>query len=280
MKRTIVYICLLALCLTGMIGCSPDQTGENTTTTSVSTSTTLTTTGSPTSTTQTTTATTASSTTSVVTTTTSTKTATTTTTSAVVTTTTSAISTLSTTSHTDQTVTSSTVHTTTPTISSEPYVTIDKKNIEQETSQIDWDTVIKKIPSDYYEQYPGQLSAPLTATLYKNGETIPLDIYDPRLVRLLNFYNNSVYYRNHSYTQGSYNSEYPYANTYEYRLMLTYAPIHSSMEDSFDKQIVYGSAFIGVRSNIPFGDDPFSTFGRWPLKSLISGIEWLPLFGL
>ena len=163
----------------------------------------------------------------------------------------------------------------------EPYVFVEERNADSQIAKLDWNAILEKIPSDYYEQYPGQLSAPLTATLYKDGKTINLDIEDPRLVRLLNFYNNCVYHRIHSYTQGEYNmSSYEFYDTNEYRLVLTYTPINSSMEDSFDKQIVCGSTFVGVRTTIPFADYPLSAFGRMPLYAGVSTIEWLPLFNL
>ena len=55
-------------------------------------------------------------------------------------------------------------------------------------------SAIESIPSDQYESYPSLQTIPLSATLYKDGEVISIDVDDPRLIRLINFFNNALHY--------------------------------------------------------------------------------------
>ena len=48
-------------------------------------------------------------------------------------------------------------------------------------------SVISDIPSDKYESYPNTQNVPVSATLYKNGEKISIDVNDPRLIKLTTF---------------------------------------------------------------------------------------------
>ncbi|MBQ7378834.1 MAG: hypothetical protein IJW70_04035 [Clostridia bacterium] len=87
-------------------------------------------------------------------------------------------------------------------------------------------TVIASIPRDTYEAYPATHGAPLTATLYKDGEVITIDPNDPRLIALTNFFNNCVYHSKCSYTQGLLsigNIEEDVMGA-DFRLELTYTP--------------------------------------------------------
>ena len=54
--------------------------------------------------------------------------------------------------------------------------------------------VVSNIPSEKYESYPDIHNIPLTATLYKDGESILLERNDPRLIGIINFFNNCVYH--------------------------------------------------------------------------------------
>ena len=58
------------------------------------------------------------------------------------------------------------------------------------------------MPDEKYESYPDLQNIPLSAVLYKNGEKITLDPADPRVIALVNLFNNSVYTGQCSYTQG------------------------------------------------------------------------------
>ena len=87
-------------------------------------------------------------------------------------------------------------------------------------------SVISQIPCDTYEAYPETHGAPLSATLYKNGEVITIDPNDPRLIALTNFFNNCVYYSKCSYTQGLLSVDDIEENVTgaDFRLELKYTP--------------------------------------------------------
>ena len=154
-----------------------------------------------------------------------------------------------------------------------PYAEIDEANAEEEFAQLDWVTILEQIPTDRYELYPGQNGAPTTATLYKDGESVSIDVYDPRLVRMMNFYNNIVYHLKHAYTQGLYpHEEYDKLASSDFRLVLIYE------NDNPDKQIVTGNAFVDVHSN---NIDVYAApaMGRFPLYAHRTTMVWLTLFG-
>lgn len=163
---------------------------------------------------------------------------------------------------------------------SEPYVYIKENGFDINhsiVSTFDWETIINKIPATYYEEYPELYGAPLTATLYKNGTSAELDINDPRLVRLINFYNNTMHHRLCSYTQGSFNStDLEKLENNSFRLVLTYTPIAGSIETSYDTIIVNNNGFVGICHNNPFGSYPPYAYGRYPLHT---DYNWLDVFG-
>lgn len=158
------------------------------------------------------------------------------------------------------------------------YAFVEELGAARQVAGLDWEDILKAIPSDYYEDYPGLPAAPLTATLYKNGEAEVLDVNDPRLVKLMNFYHNMVYNEVYSYTQGSFSpNEYEEMEQEDFRLELAYEPRHGSFETTFDKMLIVDGNFIGVRSDVPFGEYPYSSFGRYPLY--VESVDWLELFG-
>ena len=59
--------------------------------------------------------------------------------------------------------------------------------------------IFSDIPGDRYVEYQSLHGSPISATLYKNGESISLDVNDPRILKLVNLYNNSVYYKQYAY---------------------------------------------------------------------------------
>lgn len=85
---------------------------------------------------------------------------------------------------------------------------------------------IANIPSDTYQEYPDTHRAPLTATLYKDGQVIKIDPNDPRLIALTNFFNNCVYHSKCAYTQGLLPIDDIQENVIgaDFRLELTYMP--------------------------------------------------------
>ena len=97
--------------------------------------------------------------------------------------------------------------------------------------------IISNIPSDKYESYPNMHTMPLSATLYKDGEKTSIDVDDPRLIRLINFFNQCVYYSKCAYTQGLYSLndlEDGIVNG-EFRLELTYAPYGTEAPSPYGK---------------------------------------------
>ena len=85
---------------------------------------------------------------------------------------------------------------------------------------------IANIPSNTYQEYPDTHRAPLTATLYKDGQAIKIDPNDPRLIALTNFFNNCVYHSKCAYTQGLLPIDDIQENVMgaDFRLELTYTP--------------------------------------------------------
>ena len=73
---------------------------------------------------------------------------------------------------------------------------------------------------------PETHGAPLSATLYKDGEVITIDPHDQRLIALTNFFNNCVYYSKCSYTQGLLSVDDIEENVTgaDFRLELKYTP--------------------------------------------------------
>ena len=144
--------------------------------------------------------------------------------------------------------------------------------------------IIAKVPSDKYEAYPKLHTVPNTATLYKNGEVISIDVKDPRLIGLINLYNNSVHYSQLSYTQGLYNSSYiKRFEDYKYKLVLTYTPQESTGGNQKCNAIIITNdlGFCLLAHALPGYEDleedyPFWAFGHAPLHE---DYPWLELFG-
>ena len=151
--------------------------------------------------------------------------------------------------------------------------------------------VIFAAPSDKYEGYPDTHNLPDAATLYKDGEAIAIDLNDPRLIRLINFFNNCVYYSKCSYTQSMLNKDYLDENILndDFRIELKYT------ESSITPPTPYGNcttgcdliviensdhAFTLMAHNIGGyeGDEnyPFAAVGFVPMHN---SYPWLELFG-
>lgn len=164
-----------------------------------------------------------------------------------------------------------------PLYSSTPYAYVEEAGADTDINSLDWEAILSSIPATYYEEYPKLHSVPVTATLYKDGKETELDINDPRLVRLLNFYNNAIHHGIYSYTQGSFNpTDLEELENERFRLVLAYTPVVGNFETTYDTIIVINKSFVGIRHNIPFGEYPSSAFGRLPLHA---DYHWLDLFG-
>jgi len=152
--------------------------------------------------------------------------------------------------------------------------------------------IISDIPSDKYESYPDTHSVPLSAILYKGGESISLDRNDPRLIRIINFFHNCVYYAKCAYTQGLLPVDYLEKSVLhsDFRLELKYMPCSDTAPSPYGKcttgcdtiTITNSSAgFTLIAHDIPGYEGqeeryPYCAVGFYPLYDNYS---WLELFG-
>lgn len=147
-----------------------------------------------------------------------------------------------------------------------------------------------KIPSDQYEAYPSTQNVPISATLYKDGEPLSVDVNDPKLIRLVNLFNNALYHEKCAYVQ-SYLSDTHLEEILgeDFRLELKYEPFGDVLPGPyvndparFDTLIVtnsYGFVLINHDQQAYSGDRPgysvlaagYSPFG-WQC-------QWLDLLG-
>ena len=151
-------------------------------------------------------------------------------------------------------------------------------------------SAISKIPSDQFEVYPSTQNLPLSATLYKDGEVISIDIKDPRLIRLINFFNNALYYERCAY--GLYylsQDDLKDVMSEEFRLELKYEPYGEALPSPyeneptlFDTIIVTKSNFTLINSDFPvyMDDEMICPFLAVDYEPYIGGQLWLELFGL
>ena len=149
--------------------------------------------------------------------------------------------------------------------------------------------VVSNIPSEKYESYPDIHNSPLTATLYKDGESILLERNDPRLIGIINFFNNCVYYSQCAYTQGLLPLDYLEKNVTgsDFRLELTYIPYGNEGPSPYGNcttmcdTIIITDGFTLMAHDLPGYEGqsdtyPFRAVGFYPLYD---GYNWLELFG-
>ena len=185
------------------------------------------------------------------------------------------------------------------TYTDEPYMSYDAvKHIydyfsssqEEILSYYDMSAILKKIPDDYYETYPKMYTVPTSATLYKNGEVIILEADDPRLVKLINFYNNMVYHQCHIWSRGFMSpKEYNTWSSQPFKLELTYNP-SSELGDYnryHDKVTIASKTYLDGSQNCYFikvsSETPVELHG-YPYKAveeapLAFSVNWLQVFG-
>ena len=151
---------------------------------------------------------------------------------------------------------------------------------------------ISSIPSDKYESYPETHNIPISATLYKDGESISLDKDDPRLIRIINFFNNCVYNSQCAYTQGLISVDHLEENVidFDFRLELKYKPCSETGPSPYGKTTTGCDTIIITNSSSGFtliahelpgyeGEEeryPYRAVGFYPLYN---GYLWLDLFG-
>ena len=97
-------------------------------------------------------------------------------------------------------------------------------------------SAIEAIPCDKYECYPSLQIAPVSATLYKDGEVISIGINDPRLIRLINFFNNALHHDKCAYILAFLSEDYleENVNNANFRLELKYKPFGSVMPSPYE----------------------------------------------
>ena len=160
-------------------------------------------------------------------------------------------------------------------------------------SDEEMETVIAKIRSDKYELYPDTHSVPTSATLYKDGKAISIDADDQRLIKLINFFNNCVYYSKCSYTQGLLPLDYleENINKADFRLELKYTPYGDTAPEPYGTSTTMCDTIIITNSHLGFtliahdlpgyeGEEesyPFRAVGCFPLYD--NAYQWLGLFG-
>ena len=151
-------------------------------------------------------------------------------------------------------------------------------------------SMILSLPDNQYETYPNLHNMPITATLYKDDEVVPVNLNDTRLICLINFYNNSVYYHQYSYTQGLLSIDYLETKVLneDFRLVLTFTTKNNSASIGYDTNIqAYDTIVITNQWFVLIDHDsqgyegqedkyPFQAVGHIPL---FNNYCWLDLFG-
>lgn len=149
---------------------------------------------------------------------------------------------------------------------------------------------ISQIPSDQYVTHANQHGRPLSATLYKNGEVIELDVNDPRLIRLVNFFNDALYRKECAYSQSYLKWSYleGSVNHQEFRLELKYQPYGEKVPSPYsaeyamsDTVVITGNNFVVINHDQVAYDNaeryPVLAAGFTPHSA--NEASWLDLFG-
>ena len=145
--------------------------------------------------------------------------------------------------------------------------------------------IISQIPSDKYEVYPNTHTVPVSATLYKNGEVISIPVDDPRLIQLTNFFNNCVYHKKCSYTQGLYSLEKTEEIlSSQFRLELKYEPYGEpaspyGKETTGSDMFVVTDSFTAIAHDRSGYDEENYPYYATGLAPLYYSYNWLELFG-
>ena len=176
---------------------------------------------------------------------------------------------------------------TNPDFSASPYSKVEEGAEVLSNDEIK--AIIANVPSDKYELYPSLHNVPVSATLYKGDEVISIDVKDARLIQLVNFYNNSVYYSKYSYTQGLLDIDYiEKVENENFRLELKYTPYKNSSTVPYDTTvtlcdtvIVTNKWFVLIAHERPAyeGEESMYNFHAVGHMPLYYDYFWLELFG-
>ena len=151
-------------------------------------------------------------------------------------------------------------------------------------------SMILNLPDNQYEIYPNLHNIPISATLYKGGTVISVDPKDSRLISMMNFYNNSVYYNQYAYTQGLLDISYLETKVLneDFRLVLTFQTQNDSTSidydvnvQAYDTIVITNQWFVLIGHDLPGYEGqedkyPFQAIGHQPL---FNNYCWLSLFG-
>lgn len=158
------------------------------------------------------------------------------------------------------------------------------------TEEDELSAAISQIPSDQYVTHTNQHGRPLSATLYKNGEVMEIDVNDPRLVRLINFFNAALYRKDCAYSLGY----LPFSNleanvtNQDFRLELKYQPCGEKVPSPYsaeyamsDTVVITGNQFVVINHDRVAYENaakyPVLALSYIPLEE--SNALWLDLFG-
>ena len=149
--------------------------------------------------------------------------------------------------------------------------------------------LIATIPSDKYETYPNTHNAPVSATLYKNGEKISINVDDERLVKLINFFNYCVSYPKCSYIQSFLPTDYieEHVTGCDFRLELEYTPYGNIPPSPYGTSttmcdtIIVTNRFTLMAHDLPGyeGQSERYPFRAVEFRPLYDTYNWLALFG-
>ena len=153
-------------------------------------------------------------------------------------------------------------------------------------------SVLSDIPADKYEAYPDTHNIPLSATLYKDGKVVLLERDDPRLIGIINFFNNCVYHSQCAYTQGLLPLDYLEKNVTgsDFRLELKYTPCSDTAPMAYGKTTTgcdtiiitnSSSGFTLIAHEIPGyeGQEERYPYCAVGLSPIYNNYPWLDLFG-
>ncbi len=156
-------------------------------------------------------------------------------------------------------------------------------------------SIIDNIPPTYYEEYPSIPVKPLSATLYLNGVAKEIDLNDSRLIRIVNFFANTTYHDQYSFTPQPLTQEnIDIFSNEPNRLVLTYdaktIPDFEEYTPSSNAHdtVVISTSFMLINHNAPVwsnGGSSNESFTRSTvayMRSPYAGREeynWLELFG-
>ncbi len=165
------------------------------------------------------------------------------------------------------------------------------ENVQESDEPLNNDAVkalISSVPSNQYIAYASSFPLPIKATLYRGSEAISIDVYDARLVQLVNFYNHTIYHSQYSWSQGLLDLDFIEQNALgnDFRLELTFASVEGAALSSDvpalpgDTLIVTNQWFILMDHNRPGYEGaeeeyPFYAMLHLPLHHRY---PWLDLF--